>query len=418
MVILCPIFVFSQSVEIDGKLKITVLDEDAGTDSVVVIRSGGELARRHVSSLPDNTGGWTEVLDTTSTMKRVGIGTESPEYKLDIVGTNGPRLRLFSQDGEYAGMLAKNNLHEYFIGINQSSTFGIYDNTTAAQRMIIDATGNIGIGLTSPTEKLDVNGNLKVAGIISGVSDPINAQDAATKAYVDAIKASFNEDLLDAGLNGFVADIDGNKYKTIKIGTQVWMAENLKTITYNDGTSIPEVTGGTEWVSLTTPAYCWYENNSPIYSELYGALYNYFTVADTNSLNVCPIGWDVPTEAEWIVLTDFLEDNGYGYGGSGDELGKTTASTFGWNNSGVLAAVGNDQGSNNSIGFTGLPGGYRHFNIGNFIEITLSGSWWSSTEHLSTTSAFNHFLYFASTLLDFSDDEKGSGFSVRCLRDD
>jgi uncharacterized protein (TIGR02145 family) len=263
------------------------------------------------------------------------------------------------------------------------------------------------------TESNDA-GNL----VMTNLANPVGTQDAATKAYVDSIKASFNEDLLDAGLNGFVVDIEENKYKTIKIGTQVWMAENLRTTKYNDGTLIPEVTDGTAWLNLTTPAYSWYENNSPpIYAEQYGALYNYYTVADANSLNVCPTGWDVPTDAEWILLTAFLENNGYGYGGSGADIGKSMASTYGWVTSTTEGAIGNNPGTNNSSGFAGLPGGFRIDSYGSFYNVGQYGHWWSSSEYNDASYAWNRVLYNFVVSVQRGYHGKASGLSVRCLRD-
>jgi len=96
-----------------------------------------------------------------------------------------------------------------------------------------------------------------------------------------------------------VTDLDGNVYDTIHIGTQVWLKENLKTTKYNNGTSIPLVKDSAVWCSRTTPAYCWYYNDSVTYKNPYGALYNWYTV---NTGMLCPAGWHVPTDGEWHTL--------------------------------------------------------------------------------------------------------------------
>ena len=110
-----------------------------------------------------------------------------------------------------------------------------------------------------------------------------------------------------------LTDIDGNDYKTVTIGTQVWMVENLKTTKYNDGTAIPNITDNTSWAALTTGAYC--DNiNTPSISTTYGRLYNWYAVdnnagtkvASNGGKNVCPTGWHVPSDAEWTTLTTYL----------------------------------------------------------------------------------------------------------------
>ncbi|MBA7520565.1 hypothetical protein ES705_12661 [subsurface metagenome] len=101
-----------------------------------------------------------------------------------------------------------------------------------------------------------------------------------------------------------INDKDGNEYTAVPIGTQVWMVENLKTTKYKDGTVIPLVTSNSSWISLSTPGYFWYNNDAVSYKNTFGALYNWYTV-NTNEL--CPLGWHVPTDAEWTVLIDHLD---------------------------------------------------------------------------------------------------------------
>jgi uncharacterized protein (TIGR02145 family) len=216
------------------------------------------------------------------------------------------------------------------------------------------------------------------------------------------------------GQTGTLTDIEGNTYNWIGIGTQAWMAENLKTTKYYDGTAIPLVTDGTEWDNLTTPGYCWYNNDETSYKDTYGALYNYHTV---NTDKLCPAGWHVPTDAEWTELENYLIANGYNYDGSttGYKAGKSLAATSGWNSSISIGDIGNDQQSNNSTGFTALPGGYRT-NVGPFGGEGLKAYFWSSTAG-SSSSAWSRGLYYDYEFLFLNYGSKVYGFSVRCVRD-
>ncbi len=194
-------------------------------------------------------------------------------------------------------------------------------------------------------------------------------------------------------------DKDGNVYKTVIIGTKVWMAENLKTIKYNDGTAIPLVTDGAEWAALSTPGYCWYNNDAATYKVTYEALYNWYTV---NTGKLCTTGWHVPSDAEWIILTTYLGGESIA-GGKLKEIGITH-----W--------LSPNTGTTNESGFTALPGGTRTF-YGSFGYIGDRAYWWSSTEH-NTGNALGRFMnyYFVSELLK-SDSSEDNGFSVRCLQD-
>ncbi len=211
---------------------------------------------------------------------------------------------------------------------------------------------------------------------------------------------------------GAMTDQDGNVYKTINIGTQTWMAENLKTTKYRDGSAISNITGNAAWATQTEGAYCWYNNNIAN-KATYGALYNYYTIVD--SRNLCPAGWHVPSDAEWTTLTDYLINNGYSNWLGGSAIAKSLAATSGWTIDGTAGNIGNDQASNNSSGFTALPGGYRSNDYGNYQFIEGFGYWWSATGS-SASSALYRGLQFSYSEILLGDGSKKFGFSVVCLK--
>ncbi len=199
-----------------------------------------------------------------------------------------------------------------------------------------------------------------------------------------------------------ISDKEGNSYKTVYIGKQQWMAENLKTSKYNDGTTIPNITDKTQWASNTTGAWAYY-NNDAANNAKYGKLYNWYAVSKTTNgyKNICPTGWHVPTDAEWMVLTDYLGGESIA-GGKMKEVGTTN-----WDSPNTYA-------TNMSL-FTGLPGGLR-LGSGYYYGIGSVGSWWSSMEY-STGDAWTRGLGSSLWLADRYNSNKTNGFSVRCLRD-
>ena len=201
-----------------------------------------------------------------------------------------------------------------------------------------------------------------------------------------------------------VTDRDGNVYKTVKIGQQWWMAENLKTTTYNNGISIPLVTDSATWRNLTTPGYCWM-NNDVSYKNMYGALYNWYTV---NTGKLAPAGWHVPSDAEWTILTDFLGGISVA-GGKMKSIGTIEAATGTW------FAPNTD--ATNESGFTGLPGSVRD-NGGPFYPnfIGRFGNWWSTTQ-INSTDAWAIRLNNYDGIVYRSDWGTSPGFSVRCVKD-
>jgi len=194
-----------------------------------------------------------------------------------------------------------------------------------------------------------------------------------------------------------LADIDGNIYSQVTIGTQVWMGENLKTTRYNDGTVIPLVANSTEWSNLTTPGYCWYNNDITTYKNTYGALYNGYAVI-TGKL--CPTGWYVPSANEWQTLTYFVGDQ-TNAGGKLKEIGLTH-----WRSP--------NAGATNEVGFTALPGGLRQETL--FRYIGESGWWWTSTNY-EEIRTHSRFMVYHSPYLGIGDGERKYGKSIRCLKD-
>lgn len=200
---------------------------------------------------------------------------------------------------------------------------------------------------------------------------------------------------------GVVEDQQGNIYKTIIIGSQEWMTENLKTTIYRNGDPITNVTNNSQWANSTTGAWC-YNNNNAQFDCPYGKLYNWYAVSDPR--NVCPAGWHAPSISDWMsLLSSIGVDSETNVGG---KL-KSTGTQY-WLNFNVAAT--------NETGFSGLPGGSRN-NNGTFNLIGQQGSWWTSSE----TGEFDY-VYFQSLSAQTGDMVQGNfdkkmGFSVRCVRD-
>ena len=281
------------------------------------------------------------------------------------------------------------NLRAYLGGLQITTT------PSDAAWTLTDASGRVAASGTGLARKTDIPvGTYTLTTRASGYQD--QAETVRIERDAVAIRAIALAEIratptaparVASATTGSVTDIDGNTYKIVQIGTQVWMAENLKTSKYRDGSSIPNVTGNSQWAGLTTGAWAHYDN-STANETVYGKLYNWHAVADRR--NVCPTGWHVPSDAEWTVLSNFLAtDVGF----------KMKATTF---------------GGSNASGFNGLPGGYRYPDD-EFNAVGMDGYFWSSSEN-DSASAWNRGLYRT------GDPGRGShyksdGFSVRCVLD-
>ena len=199
---------------------------------------------------------------------------------------------------------------------------------------------------------------------------------------------------------GEVSDADGHLYPTVIIGTQEWMAENLRTTKYMNETVIPNVVDNTNWQNSNYGAWCWYDNDI-VYEQQYGKLYNWYAVNDGRGL--CPAGWHIPSTSEWSILRDFLG----GEGAAGGHLKESGTANWNFPNT----------GASNLTGFSALPGGHRYID-GSFLNFRNRGFWWSSTlgGPLPDNASARLMLYNSDDLVSFGDDKR-LGLSVRCLRD-
>lgn len=196
-----------------------------------------------------------------------------------------------------------------------------------------------------------------------------------------------------------VTDIDGNVYQTVKIGDQVWMAENLKTEHYRNGDAIPNIAGNSQWVALTTAAMCSYENDDS-HIAVYGLLYNWYAISD--SRNIAPKGWHVSTEEDWQTLIAY-------FGNDQNPSAKLMESgTDHWTAPNASAT--------NETGFTALPGGYREYSAGAFYNMGTYALFWTSTE-VSDSHANMHYMISAGSQLAPVQYSKNYAMSVRCVKD-
>ncbi|TFH49519.1 MAG: hypothetical protein E4G92_01750 [Bacteroidia bacterium] len=219
----------------------------------------------------------------------------------------------------------------------------------------------------------------------------------------NSVGTSYGEQFMFSTL---INDVEGNKYKTVAIGSQLWMAENLKATLYNDNTQIPNVTLNAAWTTLTTDAYCWAQNDEATYKSLYGAIYNWYAV-ETGKL--CPAGWHVPSDADFAAMEINLgltPIQAAAVEWRGTDQGKQLKSTTGWN-------IG-ENGTNTS-GFTALPAGYRAYATGISEGLGLITYWWTAIEQDAAMALYrrldgnNEGVYRAATY-------KRAGKSVRCVK--
>jgi uncharacterized protein (TIGR02145 family) len=199
----------------------------------------------------------------------------------------------------------------------------------------------------------------------------------------------------------FVKDIEANTYKVVTIGNQCWMADNLRTTSYNDGTAIPNIDMNTSWDTVVTPAFAWYNDNMDG-KITYGALYNWYVVdpSSNGNKNVCPVGWHVPTEQDFGELINYL---------GGESVAGIQLKEAG----NVHFEEGNETATNES-GFTAIPGGYR---VGiSYYEKRYYAQYWTVTS-VNTTQAKFVDIEYDGEYAYILNQSKARGNSIRCVKD-
>lgn len=372
-----------------------------GSDNNLVVNQ--QISMR-VSILQESTDGvaiYTETHSATTNANglasiEIGNGTSNDDFSA-INWANGPYFVKTETD--------VNGGENYeIVGVSQllSVPYAMYAQSAGN---IPDVSGFI----TADDVPSQINADWNAA---SGAAQILNKPDIdALVARLDSIAAALNN--VDALANGFTDERDGNRYHAVRIGNQIWMAENLH---YAGSIAL-----GAE--ANSTIPYRYYPNGDASKVQTFGYLYNWpaamngESASNTNPSGVqgiCPNGWHLPSDAEWTQLTDYLSSmNEYLCSGSSVNIAKSIASTTGWSSSTNACAVGNTPSNNNATGFAAQSAGYYNGSYGGFGSNT---AFWSATEN-DSSHAYNRYLYYNNADVSKNGDYMGNGRSVRCVKD-
>ena len=387
----------------------------------VYATSGGTITDEGSSSIIIRGVCWSTDVNPTIADNKTIDGTGIGSFSSNITGLNGDVVY-------YIRAYATNSVGTGYGMVVSFNSFGQSPTVTTSSVKNIEATtailiGNVDANNLSTVVTLEYGTTTSYGSTVTAAQSPVTG---VTTSSVNADIAGLTEATIyhfrvkavnslgttygsDLTFTTLLADVEGNTYNTINIGTQVWMQENLRTTRYRNGDLIGTTSPATlDITNSITPNYQWECTN-----VTYGRFYTYYAITD--SRNVCPAGWHVPTDIDWTTLTNFLTNNGYGFEGRGNDIAKSLAATSGFIADTTAGNVGNDQASNNSSGFTGFPSGGR-FSTGVVNFVNLHGIWWSSTEGSPTFAFFRCIGYIPAQVYRgiFSESY---GLPVRCLRD-
>ena len=319
-----------------------------------------------------------EITGKTVTMKKVNLQTPGQGFKLSGLKNGLYLVNVKGTGYQFSGKLVSNGSGNGVISLEKTNSIiqSVEKKEVTKETRALQATVDMAYS----------NGDLlKFTGASGNYRTIVMDVPAASKAE------NFNFILC--------RDADYNIYSIVTIGTQTWMAENLKTTKYNDGSAITPITDAATWTGNSTGAYADYLNLA-LYSTTFGRLYNWYAIGSTNAKNACPTGWHMPSNADWGTLSTNL-------GGASVAAGKLKET-------GVNNWVTPNAATNES-GFTALPGGYRD-QSGAFHYISSNGMWWTATEGAAgATWAYYYNMLNSTTNLTSADIDKHNGMSVRCI---
>jgi len=347
---------FSQpALQIDGSLYVHAMDTIVTSNNLLVQTDDGTLA---VTTNPQ-----LEVLDPPQPLPLTATFMTHGEHP----GTfyqNGSRVYLMGKIFKPGGAIAKDEVISILPPVNRPN-----------KRHVLHA----------QFEGTSIRLNVEPNGEIWVVKDPALPTDTIILDGIDFFTSEKAE------------DVNGNRYSTIVIGSQEWFMENLRTTRYSDGEVIPQIANQTSWNNANSGAWCWLYNDSG-YEQPYGKLYN---IEAAHSNKLCPVGWKVPSNADWTVLSNYLGGNAV----SGGKLREA----------GFVHWFSPNSGATNESGFSGRGGGER-YNEG-FKNLRSHGTWWSTT----ISSPFHYYvsLIYTHTIFSMAADPNDpvQGFSVRCLKE-
>jgi len=292
---------------------------------------------------------------------------------------------------------------------------------------ITDDSGDVlaGAALTLEKSKLscvtEANGTFAVSGVASMESSFSDVIAVSKDGYIRcriSIHYPVEKDMVIRMLPcaGTVEDVDGNTYQTVRIGNQIWTVENLRVTRYNDGSPLPYVSDGNAWEELTTPAYCYYNNETHQDSiQKLGALYTWYTVSPDNPRSIAPAGWRVPSKTDWETLINYLVSNT-----ASNAVAKLVASQSDWFFDEIVEhnveAVGHNVTGNNKTGLSLTPYGYRGCE-GSFNYLTIGSGWWSSTQEQPSCAYSLRLRYFDGNYPPIDASMKKCGSAVRLVKE-